>query len=79
MFDAKRAAFVDVLTAQPGVLGEYEYRSTDGKYHVGMTLYQSGEAVQAIFANPAVTQGPEIAALGAEFPPMASQFLVRIK
>lgn len=78
-FDAKRAAFVDVLTAQPGVLGEYEYRSVDGKYYVGMTLYETGEAVQAIFANPAVSQGPEFGALMAEFPPMVSQFLVRIQ
>jgi len=78
-FDAKRAAFVNVLTAQPGVLGEYEYRSTDGKYYVGMTLYETGEAVQAIFATPAVSQGPEFGALMAEFPPMVSQFLVRIE
>jgi len=78
-FDARRTAFVDVLTAQPGVLGEYEYRSTDGRHYVGMTLYESGEAVQAIFANPAVSQGPEFGALMAEYPPMVSQFLVRIQ
>lgn len=78
-FDAKRKAFVDVLTAQPGVLGEYEYRSIDGKYYVGMTLYETGDAVQAIFANPAISQGPEFGALMAEFPPMVSQFLVRIQ
>lgn len=78
-FDAKRTAFIDVLTAQPGVLGEYEYRSIDGKYYVGMTLYQTGDAVQAIFANPAISQGPEFRALIAEFPPLVSQFLVRIK
>ncbi len=78
-FDAKRAAFVDLLIAQEGVLGEYEYRSIDGKYYVGMTLYETGEAVQAIFATPAVSQGPEFGALMAEFPPMASQFLVRIR
>lgn len=78
-FDAKRKAFVDVLVAQPGVLGEYEYRSIDGRYYVGMTLYETGDAVQAIFANPAISQGPEFGALMAEFPPMVSQFLVRIQ
>ena len=78
-FDAKRTAFVKVLTAQSGVLGEYEYRSIDGKYYVGMTLYETGEAVQAIFATPAVSQGPEFGALMDEFPPMVSQFLVRIQ
>jgi hypothetical protein len=78
-FDTKRKAFVDVLTAQPGVLGEYEYRSIDGKYYVGMTLYETGEAVQAIFANPTVSQGAEFGALMAEYPPMVSQFLVRIQ
>ena len=77
-FDAKRAAFVSVLTAQSGVLGEYEYRSIDGKYYVGMTLYESDKAVQAISTNPAVSQGPEFGVLMAEFPPMVSQFLVRI-
>lgn len=78
-FDTKRKAFVDVLTAQPGVLGEYEYRSIDGKYYVGMTLYETGEAVQAIFANPTVSQGAEFGAMMAEYPPMVSQFLVRIQ
>ena len=78
-FDARRAAFVEVITAQPGVLGEFEYRSTDGRHYVGMTLYESGEAVQAIFANPAVSQGAEFGALMAEYPPMVSQFLVRIQ
>lgn len=78
-FEAKRSAFVDILTAQPGVLGEYEYRSIDGKYYVGMTLFENGEALQAIMANPAISQGPEIGALMAEFPPMVSQFLVRIQ
>ena len=61
------------------MLGEYEYRSIDGKYYVGMTLYENGEAVQAIFANPAIAQAPEFGALMAEFPPMVSQFLVRIQ
>ena len=78
-FDTKREAFVKVLTAQPGVVREYEYRSIDGKYHVGMTLYESSAAVQAIFANPAVSQGAEFGALMGEFPPTVSQFLVRIQ
>lgn len=78
-FDAKRAAFVNVLTAQPGVIAEYEYRSIDGKYYVGMTLYESREVVQAVLSNPAIAQGPEFGALMAEYPPMVSQFLVRIR
>ena len=78
-FDAKRKAFVDVLTAQAGVIGELEYRSTDGKYYVGMTLYENPEALQAIGSNPAVVQGAEMGALMAKYPPMVSQYLVRIR
>jgi hypothetical protein len=77
-FDAKRAAFVGVLTAQDGVIREFEYRSADGQYYVGMTLYESGEALQAIAANPAVTQGPEFGALMQSYPPMVAQYTVRI-
>jgi hypothetical protein len=78
-FDAKRKAFVDVLTSQKGVVREFEYRSIDGKYYVGMTLYESGDALQAIAANPAVTQGPEFGALMAKYPPMVAQYTVRIQ
>jgi hypothetical protein len=78
-FDAKRKAFVDVLVAQPGVLGEFEYQSADAKYYVGMTLYENGETLQAIAASPAVTQGPEYGALMQSYPPMVAQYTVRIQ
>lgn len=78
-FDTKRKAFVDVLTAQQGVIREFEYRSIDGKYYVGMTLYENGDALQAIAANPAVTQGPEFGALMSKYPPMVAQYTVRVR
>jgi hypothetical protein len=78
-FDAKRKAFVEVLKAQKGMVAEYEYRSIDGKYYVGMTLYENPESLQAIASNPAVVQGPEMGALMAKYPPMVAQYLVRIE
>ena len=71
-FDSVREPFVDMLLAQPGVLQEFEYRSVDGRYYVGMTLYENAETFQAIMSNPDVVAGPEIAAL-MSYPPLISQ------
>lgn len=72
-FDAKRQTFVDLLLAQPGVLKEFEYRSLDGRYYIGMTLYESLDAFTSILSNPTVMGGAEIAAL-MSYPPEVSQF-----
>ena len=71
-FDTLRKPFVEMLLAQPGVLQEFEYRSVDGRYYVGMTLYESAEAFQAIMSNPDVVAAPEIAAF-MSYPPLISQ------
>lgn len=72
-FDAKRQAFVDLLLAQPGALKEFEYRSLDGRYYIGMTLYESLDAFTTILSNPTVVGGAEITAL-MSYPPDVSQF-----
>lgn len=73
-FDTKRAAFVDLLSQQDGFLQEFEYRSADGKYYVGMSLYESPEKFYGIASNPAVMQSAEAGALFATYPPMINQF-----
>lgn len=72
VFDSVRKPFVDLLLAQPGARQEFEYRSLDGRYYVGMTLYENVEAFQAILANPAVIGGPEMMA-AMSYPPLFSQ------
>lgn len=71
-FDSVRKPFVDMILAQPGALQEFEYRSLDGRYYVGMTLYESLEAFQAILSNPAVVGGPEMMD-AMNYPPLISQ------
>ena len=73
-FDTKRAAFVTLLKKQNGVVKELEYRSVDGKYYVGMTIYENQQKFFAIISNPAVVQSAEITALINSYPPMINQF-----
>ena len=73
-FDAKRAAFVNLLKKQDGFVKELEYRSADGKHYVGMTIYENAQKFQAIGINPAVMQSAEAGALFSAYPPMVNQF-----
>lgn len=77
-FDSLRQSFVDLLLKQPGVLQEFEYRSADGQYYVGMTLYESLAAFQSVVSNPAIAQGSEFLTLLNTYPPLFSQFAMPI-
>lgn len=70
-YEAARDAYLALLAAQPGVVAEYQWVSAiDPNLVVGMTVYESQAAFQAIAANPAVTSGPVPAAFFA-YPPQA--------
>ena len=73
-FDTKRAAFVDLLKQQDGFVKELEYRSEDGKYYVGMTIYENIQKFQTIATNPAVMQSAVAGALFSSYPPDVNQF-----
>ncbi|MEZ4605770.1 MAG: hypothetical protein R2865_02900 [Deinococcales bacterium] len=62
--------------AQPGVIQEFEYRSLDGRYYVGMTLYESIEAFSAILSKPEFLSAPEFAEMFANYPPLISQMAI---
>lgn len=48
-YDARRLAFLEVLTSAPGVVAEYQWASVlDPNLMVGMTVYESLDAVQTV-------------------------------
>jgi hypothetical protein len=67
-----RDAFLGVLTAQPGVVREYQWVSVlDPNVVVGMTVYEDAAAFQTVATDPAVAGSNEAAAFLGSYPPIA--------
>lgn len=67
-----RDAFLAVLTAQPGVVREYQWVSVlDPNQVVGMTVYEDAAAFQAVATDPAVIGSDEAARFFEAYPPIA--------
>lgn len=67
-----RDAFLQVLTAQPGVVAEYQWVSAlDPKIVVGMTVYADQNAFGKIAMDPAVAGSSEAMAFLGTYPPAA--------
>ncbi len=67
-----RDAFLGVLTAQPGVVREYQWVSVlDPNVVVGMTVYEDATAFQTVATDPAVAGSDEAAAFLGAYPPIA--------
>ena len=67
-----RDAFLGVLTAQPGVVREYQWVSVlDPNVVVGMTVYEDTAAFQNVATDPAVAGSGEAAAFLGAYPPIA--------
>ncbi len=77
-FQTSRKAFVNWLTKQEGVAGSWEFKVVGGKnienLTVGMSVYESQEAFQAIASN--VQALPEAGAYFSTFEPVALQYAV---
>jgi hypothetical protein len=75
-FDRTRAPFIELLSAQDGVLDNWEFKVIKGKniegLSVGMTVYESQDAVQA--AMDAIMEDPITQAYFATFTPVALQY-----
>lgn len=80
-FFAAKDAFIDVLTAAPGVVREFEWVSATAadRYYVGMTLYESQAAFAAVAQDPAVVGGPEAMAFFGGWPPLVAQVTVPVE
>lgn len=80
-FQDSRKDFVKWLNTQEGVLGSWEFKVVGGKdtegLTVGMSVYESQEAFQAIAAK--VQQLPEAGAYFSTFDPIALQYATSIK
>lgn len=67
-----RDAFLTLLTAQDGVVAEYQWRSVnEPSLVVGMTVYRSADAFQAVATSSAIQEAPETAAFLGPYPPIA--------
>jgi hypothetical protein len=76
LYDAARTAFLDDLRAQPGVAAEYQWRSLiDPNIVVGMTVYDSMEAFQAL-ASSAFLRSATSAAFVGGYPPASGHLVV---
>lgn len=70
-YGATRDAFLALLAQQEGFVAEYQWVSVlDPNIVVGMTVYESVEAFQAIATSP-FAQSPENGAFVGGYPPMA--------
>lgn len=74
-YDAARTAFLDDLRTQAGVVAEYQWQSMlDANLVVGMTVYESVAAFQALAASPFLGSATATVFVGG-YPP-ASGYLV---
>ena len=75
-FAATRPAFIELLSAQPGVRDSWEFQVVKGKnadnLTVGMTVYDNREATQAVIAS--ILDDPVTQAYFATFEPVALQY-----
>jgi len=56
-YDARRLAFLDVLSSMPGVVDEYQWVSIlDPNIVVGMTVYESAEAFESLAGDAALLE-----------------------
>lgn len=70
-YEAKRDAFLSLLSQQSGFVREYQWVSTDGTHAVGMTVYTDQNAFFALSANTAFTQDPAYTNFLGAYPPIA--------
>lgn len=71
-YASARDAFLGVLTAQPGVVREYQWVNVlDPDVVVGMTVYADAAAFQAVATDPAVAGSSEAATFLGAYPPAA--------
>ena len=69
-YAAARDKFLALLTAQAGVVAEYQWVSVlDPNIVVGMTVYKDQAAFQKLASDPAVVQSPEATAFLSSYPP----------
>jgi hypothetical protein len=79
-YASTRDAFLALLTAQPGVVSEHQWRSElDPNLVVGMTVYASQEAFAAVAGSDAVRAAPETAAFLGAYPPSTGLLTVSIR
>lgn len=75
-FAATRPAFIELLSAQPGVRDSWEFQVVKGKnadsLTVGMTVYDDRDATQAVIAS--ILDDPVTQAYFATFEPVALQY-----
>lgn len=71
-YDTKRDAFLALLSQQEGFVQEYQWISADDQnYAVGMTVYSSMGAVNAIMSNTDFTDSQQYTDFMGTYPPIA--------
>lgn len=71
MYAEARDAFLEILTAQDGVVAEYQWISAlDPNIAVGMTVYASQEAFWTVGSSEELLNAPETAAFLGSYPPI---------
>jgi hypothetical protein len=70
-YEAKRDAFLSLLSQQNGFVREYQWISTDGTHAVGMTVYTDQNAFFALSANTTFTEDAAYTNFLGAYPPIA--------
>ena len=79
-YEVARDAFLGLLGAREGVIGEYQWVSVaDTNVVVGMTVYESFEAWGAIWSDPAFNSAPEYSAFLGAYPPAGGYLTTSVK
>lgn len=79
-YEVARDAFLGLLGARQGVIGEYQWVSVaDPNVVVGMTAYDSFEAWAAIWSDPAFYSAPEYSAFLGAYPPAGGYLTKSVK
>ena len=70
-YEAKRDAFLSLLSQQNGFVEEYQWISTNGTHAVGMTVYTDQNAFFTLSANTAFTESAAYTEFLGTYPPIA--------
>ena len=79
-YEVARDAFLGLLGAREGVIGEYQWVSVaDTNVVVGMTVYESFEAWAAIWSDAGFSGAPEYGAFLGAYPPAGGYLTTSVK